>query len=196
MAPILQPGGQVAATWKARLDEHLGSFTIEPLRSRAAIVTGERLALAGLNAVAGLLRAALPERDPHHRLYRRTEALLDLFESPDLWPLAYLHWEAALLDEMGFGLDLRACAVTGGANDLSYISPKSGRAVSAAGAGEWADRLLPLPPVLLGEGDAGPEEMRAAFRVTGHFIENKLIPSLGDRPPPPARQRLLDLIAR
>lgn len=196
MAPILQPGGQVAVTWKARLDEHLGTFTIEPRRSRPALVTGDRLALAGLNAIAALLIFILPERDPHPALYDRTSALLDLAGQPDLWPLAYLHWEMALLEEAGFALDLSRCAATGRTTGLAYISPRTGRAVSAEGAGDWADRLLPLPSVLLGQGEAGPEDMRAAFEITGHFITKSLLPSLGDRPVPPARQRLIDLICR
>jgi len=196
MAPVLQPGGQVAVTWKARLDEHLGTFTIEPRRSRPGLVTGDRLALAGLNSVAALLTFTLAERDPHPALYDRTSALLDLADQPDLWPLAYLHWEIALLEETGFALDLSRCAVTGRTTGLAHISPRTGRAVSTEGAGDWAGRLLPLPAVLLGEGDAGPEDMKTAFEVTGHFIAKSLLPTLGERPVPSARQRLIDLICR
>lgn len=196
MAPVLQPGGQVRVTWKARLVDHMGSFTVEPVRARSALVLGDRLALSGLNAVAALLSRTLPERDPHPDLYARTSALLDLAEAPDLWPLAYLRWELALLEETGFALDLTRCAVTGRADGLTHVSPRSGRAVRADAAGAWANRLLPLPPVLLGQGDAGPQDLRAAFNVTGHFIANRLLPSLGDRPPPAARQRLIDLICR
>lgn len=196
MAPVLQPGGQVEVVWKARLDEHLGSFTVEPRRSRPALVTGDRLALAGLNAVAALIGVTLPERDPHPALYGRTSSLLDLLDQPDLWPLAYLQWELALLEETGFALDLSRCAVTGRTEGLVHISPRTGRAVSDEGAGDWADRLLPLPPVLLGAGEVGPEELRAAFEVTGHFIGKSLLPSLGDRPVPAARQRLIDFVCR
>ena len=153
MAPILQPGAQLDLTWRARLEEHLGSYQAEPLRSRAAAALSGRLALAGLNAVTALLSFCLPERAAYPALYARTEQLLDLLEQEDLWPLAYLHWEVALLEEMGFGLDLTACAVTGTQEDLTYVSPKTGRAVSEAGAGDWADRLLPLPPVLLVQGE-------------------------------------------
>ncbi|SMY06483.1 DNA repair protein RecO [Flavimaricola marinus] len=195
MAATLQPGAQVDITWKARLDDHLGHFTIEPVRSRAQAM-GDRLSLAGLNAVAGLLTAALAERDAHPPLYRRTIQLLDLLGEKEVWPLAYLQWELALLDEMGFGLDLGACAVTGATEGLVYVSPKSGRAVSAAGAGEWAAKLLPLPPVLRGQGDADDSEIREALGTTGYFIEHRLIKGSGDRPMPAARARLLDLIGR
>ena len=195
MAATLQPGAQVAVTWKARLDEHLGSLTVEPVRSRAAVLT-DRLALAGLGAVTALLTLALPERDPHPALYRRTVALLDLLGEGELWPLAYLRWELALLEEMGFGLDLGRCAVTGATEGLCYVSPRSGRAVSAAGAGEWAARLLPLPPVLRGEGEAAGPDIREALGTTGYFIEHRLLSGGGERPLPAARARLLDLLAR
>lgn len=196
LAPVLQPGAQLALTWKARLDDHLGTFTVEPLRSRAAAVMADRLALAGLNAVCALLAMVLPERAAHPALYDRTIALLDLLGQSDLWPLAYLRWEQALLDEMGFGLDLSVCAVGGGTTELIYVSPRSGRAVSRDSAGTWADRLLPLPPVLTGKGDATTAEIVKALGTTGYFIENRLIKSLGTRPMPPARGRLLDAILR
>jgi len=196
IAPILQPGAQVAVAWKARLDSHLGSFTIEPVRSRAAAAMGDRLALAGLNAVCGLLVMVLPEREAQPPLYARTVALLDLLGQSDVWPLAYLRWEQALLEEMGFGLDLSACAVRGVNADLIYVSPKSGRAVSRDAAGEWADRMLPLPEVLAGKGDASNAQIITALGTTGYFIEHRLVKSLGDRPMPEARARLLEAIRR
>ncbi len=196
LAPVLQPGAQVSVAWKARLDSHLGSFTVEPIRSRAAAAMGDRLALAGLNAVCGLLAMVLPEREAHPPLYERTTQLLDLLGQSEIWPLAYLRWEQALLEEMGFGLDLTACAVRGVNEDLIYVSPKSGRAVSGDAAGEWADRMLPLPEVLAGKGDASAAEIVKALSTTGYFIENRLFKSLGDRPMPVARARLLDAIAR
>jgi DNA repair protein RecO (recombination protein O) len=157
---------------------------------------GDRLALAGLNAVAGLLGVVLPERDPYPDLYRRTMGLLDLLGDGDLWPLAYLRWELALLEDMGFALDLTTCAVTGATEGLVYVSPRSGRAVSASGAGEWADKLLPLPPVILGEGTADDAAIHTALLTTGYFIEHKLVQGSGGRPMPAARQRLLDQLAR
>ena len=191
MAPLLQPGAQVDVTWRARLEDHIGTFTVEPLRSRTGALA-DRLALAGLNAVCALLLFSLPEREAHVPLYGRTEALLDLLDRPDIWPLAYLHWELALLEEMGFGLDLRRCAVLcETARDLSYVSPRSGRAVSRAGAGDWAGRLLPLPPCLLGQGPAPDADILQGLEVTGHFLRHHLAPHLGDKPLPDARARLV-----
>ncbi|MFQ6553519.1 DNA repair protein RecO [Aestuariibius insulae] len=196
IAPTLQPGAQVEASWKARLEDHLGTFTVEPLRSRAAAAMGGRLPLAGLNAVTALLSFALPEREAHSQLYRRSISLLDLLEQTEIWPLAYLRWEQAFLAELGFALDLESCAATGSREDLVYISPRSGRAVSGAGAGAYASRLLPLEPVLKGQGDAGGAEIARALGVTGHFLETALAPSLGDKPIPEARARLVQAIAR
>ena len=112
------------------------------------------------------------------------------------WPLAYLRWELALLEELGFGLDLSVCAVTGTVDDLAFVSPRTGRAVSAEAAGDWADRLLPLPPALLGHGDGDRDEVAEGLRTTGHFLEKQLAQSLGDRPLPEARARFVDLLKR
>ncbi|WP_208348643.1 DNA repair protein RecO [Pseudaestuariivita rosea] len=196
VAPILQPGAQLDVTWKARLEDHIGSYTVEPIRSRAAQVMGDALALAGLNAVCALICFALPEREPHPPLYQSTENLLDLLGQNDLWPLAYLRWEMALLQELGFGLDLSACAVSGATEGLTYVSPKSGRAVTEKGAGDWADKLLHLPPVMLGHGDAHNDEIAQALQTTGYFIEHALATALGNRPVPPARARFLDILHR
>ncbi len=194
--PHLQPGAQLDLVWKARLEDHLGAFTIEPLRSRAAVAMSDRLALAGMNAVCALLSAVLPERVAHPALYTRSVQLLDLLGQSEVWPLAYLNWEKAVLEDMGFALDLSACAVRGTNEDLAFVSPRTGKAVSRQAAGEWADRLLPLPPVLAGQGDATNSEIVTALRTTGWFIENKLIRSLGDRPSPPARARLVEVLGR
>ena len=193
LAPVLQPGAQLDLAWRARLEDHLGTFQPELLRSRAAASMGDRLSLAGLNAVTSLLLFALPEREAHAPLYARTEALLDLLGQADVWPLAYLQWELALLDELGFGLDLSTCAVMGNAaNDLSFVSPRTGRAVSRAGAGEWADRLLPLPACLMGHGPAPDAEIAQGFEVTGYFLRHQFAPELGNKPLPEARQRFVD----
>lgn len=194
IAPHLQPGTEIVVTWRARLEDHIGSFVAEPLRSRAAATFGDRGALAALNAVTALLGFTLPEREPHPRLYARSAALLDRLGQPG-WPLDYLHWELALLDEMGFGLDLTACAVTGARDGLAYVSPKTGRAVSRAGAGIWADRLLPLPGCLLGQPGTAAE-IAAGLRTTGHFLERHLAPALGDRPLPSARAGLIAFLSR
>lgn len=196
IAPVLQPGAQLDLAWRARLEEHIGSYQVEPIRSRAAAVMGSRLALAGLNAVAAVLSFCLPEREPHGGLYRRTEQLMDLLGQDALWPLAYLRWELALLEEMGFGLDLGRCAVTGRVDGLEFVSPKTGRAVSREGAGEWADRLLPLPQALLGKGDAPDGEIVQGFALTGYFLRHKLAQELVHKPLPEPRQRFVDLFTR
>ena len=194
MRPFLQPGVLAQLGWRARLGEHLGHFSVEPLRNRAAVALGDRLALAGIGAVAALLSAVLPERAPHPALFERTNALLDLLPQGEVWPLAYLQWEMALLEEMGFGLDLGACAVTGGREDLRFVSPRTGRAVSGAGAGDFAPRLLALPPVLRGEGEAGAGDILAGLGVTGHFLRERLMPE--GRELPAARARLLSVLGR
>ncbi len=193
MAAILQPGAQLDATWRARLEHHLGTFTVEPLKSRAHLM-GDRLTLAGLNALTALLSYALPEREAHATLYRQTLTVLDMMDG-EFWPLAYLRWELSLLEELGFGLDLSQCAVTGAETDLTYISPKSGRAVATGGAGDWADKLLPFSPALTGQ-SADPADVVAGLRVTGHFLSTRLAPALGAKPIPQARHRLVDLLQK
>ena len=194
MAAMLQPGSQVQLTWQARLHDHLGTFVVEPLASRAAILS-DRLALAGLNSVCALLHLALPERDPHQALWLKTVALLDLLTTGD-GPQAYLRWELDLLDELGFGLDLATCAITGSRDDLAYVSPRTGRAVARHAAGDWAARLLPLPPAMLGQGPLSGAELAAGLALTGHFLNRGLQAVLFDKPLPDARARLIDMLAR
>ena len=196
MGPVLQPGAQLDVTWRARLQDHLGGFTVEPVRSRAAALMGDRLTLAALNSTCALLAFALPEREAHPLLYQRSVTLFDLLGNTDGWPLAYLRWELALLEDLGYGLDLRSCAVNGSRDDLAYVSPKSGRAVSAEGAGDWADRLLPLPLCMLGQGPAPDSEIGQGLKLTGHFLTHWLAYSLGNKPLPAARQRFVDAYMR
>ena len=194
MAATLQPGTQLQVAWSARLDEHLGTFVVEPIASRAAILS-DRLALAGLNAICALLHLALPERDPHPVLWVKTVALLDVLAAGADWPPDYLRWELALLEELGFGLDLTACAVTGSREDLAFVSPRSGRAVSRGAAGDWAARLMPLPPSLLGQGPVVGAELAQGLALTGHFLNRGLRAVLFDKPLPEARARLLAMLA-
>lgn len=196
LAPALQPGTQLDVTWRARVEDQLGVFTVEPLRSRLGHLLSDRLALAGLEAVTAILAHVLPDRMPYPALYARSVQLLDLMVLTPAWPLAYLQWELALLEATGFGLDLRRCAVTGAREGLAYVSPRTGRAVSVAGAGDLAPRLLPLPPYLLGRGTADNAEIAAAMATTGHFLERHLAAGQADRPFPPARARLRALLAR
>ncbi len=187
LAPVLQPGAKLALEWRARLEGHLGAYRVEPLRPRAAMFLGDRLALSGLGAVCALLTLALPEREPHLQLYRTTEDLLDAFLAGGDWLAGYVGWELRLLKEMGYGLDLEFCAVTGAQEGLAYVSPKTGRAVSREAAGEWSDRLLPFP---------SSGEITASLRTTGYFLEHRLAAALGVGFLPKARSRLLDLIEK
>ncbi|MGV8988221.1 MAG: DNA repair protein RecO [Cypionkella sp.] len=193
MAGVLQPGAQLALQWQARLDEHIGTFKAEPLHARAALLA-DRGALNALNAVCALIHAALPERDPHPALYAQTIALLDLLEAGSDWQVPYLLWEVSLLEEMGYALDLASCAVTGSTQDLAYVSPRTGRAVSRLAAGDWAPRLLPLPRVLVLH-DGSAAEVAEGLRLTGHFLTRALAPN-AERPLPEARTRLVDQLAR
>ena len=194
MAPVLQPGTQLAVVWNARLEDHIGTFTVEPLRSRAGVLS-DRLALAGLTSICALLRTALPEREPHPALWTDSIALMDALGKAG-WTSAYLRWEIRLLEELGFGLDLSSCAVTGATENLAYVSPRTGRAVSAAGAGGWADRLLPLPPGLAGDATLTPAALRDGLALTTHFLTRELAAILQSRPLPEARARLIDLLLR
>lgn len=190
VAPHLQPGAQLDLTWRARLEGHIGSFTAEPLRSRAAHAMSARLNLAGLNAVTAMAGFALPERLPCPDFYAATELLLDLLGKNDVWPLAYLRWEQALLEELGYGLDLAACAVTGEEEGLKYISPRTGAAVSEEGAGAWASKLLPLAPILRGQGNGSPDEVISALKITGFFLDKRLAQEK-NTPLPAARDALI-----
>lgn len=193
MAAVLQPGAQVDVTWRARLEDHLGMFVVEPVKSRAHLMS-DRRTLAGLNTLTALIRFALPEREPHPVLYQQTLTVIEMMDQ-DIWPLAYLRWELSLLEDLGFGLDLTSCAVTGARDGLTYISPRTGRAVATGAAGEWAEKLLPFSPALIGQGSSD-KDIRDGLRVTGHFLTTRLAPALGNKPVPDARQRLIDLLSR
>lgn len=192
--PILQPGSVLDVTWRARLSDHMGSFSVDLVKSRS-IAMQDRFSLAGLSAVAALLQRVLPERDPMPDLYDQTNALLDILSVPQAFAYGYFHWELALLGHLGYGLDLSCCAVTGSTQDLIYVSPKSGRAVSRHGAGEWADRLLPLPDVAKGLVHM-PKHTLEGLTLTQYFLENKVAINLGITHLPSARERLLDQMSK
>src|SRR5262252_5593348 len=149
LRPILQTGNHVDATWKARLADNLGHFGVELRRGFAAEVMDDAPALAGLTSIAALARL-LPERDPHPSLFEITLFVLGYLDDREVWPALLVRWELALLEELGFGLDLTACAATGSPHNLIYVSPRSGRAVSAAAGEPYKQRLLALPKFLLG----------------------------------------------
>lgn len=191
MAPVLQPGAQLSVEWRARLSEHLGTFRVEPIKSRAASVMGDRRALAALSALCAQLSAYLPEREAHPALYADTMALLDRLGAAPDWPEAYARWELALLADLGFGLDLTRCASTGTAEGLVFVSPRSGRAVSRDAGAPYADRLLTLPAFLSDEAaSASDGDVADALRLSAHFLEHWVTPAIGRERPPAARDRL------
>jgi DNA repair protein RecO (recombination protein O) len=196
LRPALQAGNTLRVEWRARLDEHLGTYTAEEEISRAARLIASPSALLGLATMAAHLRL-LAERDPHPALFDAAENLLDHLDGPATGPGLFALFELALLAEFGFGLDLSACAATGSTGDLVYVSPKSGRAVSREAGAPYHDRLLPLPRFLR-EGVAeapGPTEVAEAFRLTGFFLLEHLYGPRGQTLPD-ERGRFAAAIAR
>ncbi|MCW2316930.1 DNA repair protein RecO (recombination protein O) [Rhodoblastus acidophilus] len=182
MQPVLQPGNEVAVTWRARLEEHIGAFVVEPLALRTHLLMCDVRALHGVNWLCGMLRL-LPERDPHAHLFDMAAALLANLTDP-VAPNLFVRFELALLADLGFGLDLERCAATGATEDLIYVSPKSGRAVSREAGAPWAARLLPLPAFLRQgpELAAEAEQIRDALRLTGYFLDRDIFAPRGLKP--------------
>jgi len=171
MRPLLQPGNSVRAIWRARLDEHLGTFAIEGTRLRAATLLAVSHAAYGVTHLAALARL-LPERDPHEDIYDMLDRTLDDFDEAGEAAVHVIKFELAMLAELGFGLDLDNCAATGETTDLIYVSPKSGGAVSRAAGEPWRDKLLPLPPFLRQGEVAGwsDQDVQDGFLLTGRFL--------------------------
>lgn len=187
---VLEPGNEINLRWRSRLSEHLGNYTVEPVRARAAAVIHDPVRLAGLTSACAVALQALPEREPHGPVYDGMLALLDAIETVDLWPAALARWELGVLEELGFGLDLSKCAATGRIEDLIYVSPRTGRAVSREPGLPYQDRLLPLPAFLLGaQMQARPADLLAALDLTGFFLARHVLEPHG-WPMPPARSRL------
>lgn len=186
--PVLQAGNRVSATWSARLADHLGNVTLELEAANAAQWLDDPLRLSALASAAAVSEVALPEREPHPACFEAFQALVGALES-EHWAEVYVQWELLLLRDLGFGLDLTRCAATGVNDQLAYVSPRSGRAVSLAAAEPYRERLLALPGFLLGRGGGGPEEVAQGLRLTGHFLERHVFHPR-ERPLPSARQRL------
>lgn len=192
---LWQAGNLIEARWVARLSDQLGTLSGELVHPAASLAMEDALALAALRSATAIAAAALPEREAHARLFRGLVAFIaTLARDPRLAIPDLVLWEADVLTDLGYGLDLARCAVTGSADDLHYVSPRSGRAVSVAGAGEWAYRLLPLPAFLLGQGPSTPADWAAGLRLTGHFLERDVFGARHQGVPAP-RELLLDRIA-
>ena len=190
-AATWQPGNLIEARWIARLSDQLGTLTAELVHPGAALALDDPLALAILAAACEVAEGALPEREPHPRVF---DGLLNLIVTQPGSIAALVRWEAVLLSDLGYGLDLSSCAITGNADHLAYVSPRTGRAVARSAAGVWRDRLLPLPPFLLNDGDGTPAELDAGLRLTAHFLARDAF-GHQHRPLPPARLRLMDRAA-
>lgn len=196
-AGILQPGTQLSLEWRARLAEHLGAYKADMIKSRAASIMNDRLRLAALNSVSALLVQFLPEREPNAEIYATTLGVLDAMSDGDLaWPIHYATWELNLLGTLGFGLDLDSCASTGQTEDLVFVSPRSGRAVCREAGGPFADRMLPLPGFLRGEGTPQIGDVREALRLTGYFLEHWVGEAYDLEELPEARQRFIQVLER
>ena len=188
----MQPGARVLARYRARVSEQLGAAQLEGAGEGPAALFDQPLALAGLAAGAAVAAGALPEREPHSGAFDAFEALAAVLGDAEIWPAVYVRFEAGLLQELGFALDLSRCAATGSTDDLIYVSPKSGRAVSRAAGEPYAERLLKLPPFLLSaQGGLRPGDIGDGLVLTGHFLESFVFAAM-NRPLPPARVWLLD----
>lgn len=193
MRAVLQPGNSCQIVWRARLEEHLGLFQIEAEELRAAKLMAWPLGIYGLQTLAGHLRL-LPERDPHKGLYHASNVLLDHLGEAERAARLLMRFELQLLEELGFGLDLSSCAATGMRDELIYVSPKSGRAVSRAGGEPYKDRLFSLPWFLLpkqlrpeepdsNQADYGQQALDDGFKLIFHFFNRHVYGPRGIKPP-------------
>jgi len=195
LRPVLQTGNRVEVTWRARLAEHLGSFTVEPLEMQAARLMDDPFKLAGLMSMSDLTRL-LPEREPHERLYDAFQIVLSQIDDNTVWPALMVRWELGLLEELGFGLDLTKCVSTGATDDLGYVSPKSGKAVSRQAGAPYEAKLLALPNYLIGGkmSDASASDVRDGFKLTAYFLERDLLNPRGV-PMPQTRSRIVATVS-
>lgn len=198
---VLQPGNEIAAVWRGRLSEHLGSVACEPVRAHAAGFFDDPDRLASLAAATALIAATLPEREPHSDIYASFAKLLDALDSAPNWPEHYVGWECSLLAALGFGLELSHCAATGVMDNLAYVSPRTGRAVSREAGRPYHTKLLQLPGFLWHDIPADQAEIVAGLRLTEHFLINHVLQPQGASLPAArarlaARFRTADAIAK
>lgn len=195
MKALLQPGSPVIFRYRARSAEQLGTATLEA-DGQGPDLLDDPVGLLGLQCAAAMTRHALPEREPHEGAYHALLALLAAFAIPDIWPAIYVRYEAGLLEELGYGLDLSACAVSGSRDDLRYVSPKSARAVSAESGEAYKDKLLRLPRYLLSsQGGIGEGDVSDGLRLTGFFLERHVFHP-NNKPLPDIRERLSDALVQ
>lgn len=181
---LLEPGNLVHVSWQAKSSGQLGTFSLELEKSHAADVLHDPIKLTALQSACALTDKTLPENERHDGVYAGMRALLASF-SGDVWPAAYIFWEIGLLRELGFGLDLTQCASTGQTDDLIYVSPRSGRAVSAAAGEIYKEKLLQLPPFLRGEARMDNQDILDGLRLTGHFLLHRVFAQSNTNLPEP-----------
>lgn len=194
-ASLWQPGNLVQARWIARLAEQLGALSAELVHPGAALAMDDPLALAVLSASCAVAEGALPEAEPHPAAFGGLVQLIAGLAQGQAALSDLVRWECTVLTELGYGLDLSSCAVTGATAGLAFVSPRTGRAVAGDAAGVWQDRLLRLPGFLVGGNQAGPEEWRQGLALTGHFLMRDAF-GHQHRPLPAARALLADQVAR
>jgi len=191
MRPVLQPGNKVSVEWRGRLEDQLGYYTLEAIDSRAAELMEERLSLAGLNALCVMTRELLPERESYPALHDVFSIVVSQLDNPEIWPALYVRWEAGLLAALGYGLDLKECAATGQTENLTHVSPRSGRAVCTEAAEPYGDKMLSLPGFMRGESTATAEDIWRGLRLTGYFLETRVQWEI-NRTLPDARAAMID----
>ncbi|PPR14247.1 MAG: DNA repair protein RecO [Alphaproteobacteria bacterium MarineAlpha9_Bin7] len=194
LKPILQTGNIVQCAWRARLEENLGSYTIELSRANAAALLDSPVALSGMNSACALSDVLLPEREPYPDVFHSLRNLLNIMAQDDSWLAEYVRWELELLKELGFGLSLKSCAATGQTRNLVWVSPKTGRAVSGEAGAPYADRMLPLPKFLLHENSPSVEELQTGLALTGHFLGR--VAGINGCKLPLARGQFIDTFSR
>ncbi len=194
-AATWQPGNLLQARWIARLEDQLGSVTAELLHPAAAIAMADPYGLAVLSAACAVAEGALPERQPNQAIFRGLLHVIAHTAQGEASLPELIRWEAGLLRELGYGLDVSSCALTGATENLAYVSPRSGRAVSAEAAGIWKERLLPLPPFLLADAPGDTAQWSDGLRLTGHFLARDVF-GPRNRPLPSARVMLEEKVRK